>query len=130
MHSWWERIFGACEGCIARDYTIAILKEELHSKDGKIQEVEMRNDNLNSDIRRRLDFISGMNRALPNQNQAVGSNLTSVPRKGSMGDRIAHAERVDREGAQVISAQRKKEYEERIAAMERPETELVDNNAS
>lgn len=105
-----------CAGCAARDYMLAILREQLHQKDQKIQEIEMRNDNLNQDIRNRLDFISGMNRNT--QPVALGGQH-SLPRNFGIGGRIARAEAADRENAAQITAERQKEYQNRIADLEK-----------
>ncbi len=110
--------FAMCKGCEARDVTIALLKEELHRRDAHISEVEMRNDNLNLDIRNRLDYVTGMNR-IPAQ---PAGTLHSVPRNTGIQGKIARAEASERDSA--LSERRKKEYEQRIAEL-RPETEVM-----
>lgn len=118
-----ELIFGRCLGCEARDYTIAILKEQLSNREFKITEIETRNDQLNGNIRARLDFATGMNRiAIPQQEQ----QLHSMPRHGGIQSRIARAEAAERAPDEM--ARRRKDYEDRISALEKPEIEVMENS--
>lgn len=114
-------IFGRCAACEARDYTIAILKEELVRKENKIQEIEMRNDRLNLDIRNRLDFVTGLNRVTA---PAPNNEMHSIPRRGGIQDRIARAEAAER--APEMVAKRRADFEARISTLEKPETEVVE----
>lgn len=106
-----------CKGCEARDFTIAILKEQLHYKDEFISRIENQQGNL-------IGHLTGQNRAagvVPNQGQ-----LHSIPRQSNIGSRIARAEASERDP--VLAAQRKKEYEDRIESLmnAKPEIEVVE----
>lgn len=122
MHSLLERIFGLCAGCIARDYHIASLKEELRKRNGMVDVLEGQIDSYTNNQNEIIKHITGMNRVVPGQQP---SPLTSVPRKGGMGSRIAHAEAEDRLKAGPLIEQRRKEYNERISSLS-PEIELVE----
>jgi hypothetical protein len=109
-----------CTGCKARDYHIASLKEELHA----LREMYEKETGLNrQDTTELIRHVTGMNRqAVPNQ----GQQLHSVPRIGNtIASRIRAAERADKKEAEPLIAQRKKAYDDRIAALIRPETEVV-----
>jgi tRNA1(Val) A37 N6-methylase TrmN6 len=109
-----------CRGCTARDATINILQQQLQERDEKWNnEVRVHHDDMNDIVK----HITGMNRVVLNQPK----ELHSIQRNSSMQQRIARAEAHDREEASALTMQRKREYDQRIAALEKPETELVEN---
>lgn len=55
--------------------------------------------------------------------------LRPVPPRQTIGGRIRQAEAKDRREAAPLVAQRKKDYEDRIAALIRPEVEVVTDDA-
>jgi hypothetical protein len=67
-----------------------------------------------------IEFMTGKNRVQSNPGQ-----LHSMPLRGGIQDKIRRAERLDREEAEPLIVQRKKEYEQRINDL-MPETEVVD----
>lgn len=110
-----------CEGCIAKDYFIAFLKEDLHKKDLLIN--ELYNDS-HGDMKEILGHVTGMNRI---QTAGGDNKVTSIDRRQfTMAGRIAHAEKVDKEAAGQLTAQRKKEYDERITSLLKPSTEVTE----
>jgi hypothetical protein len=99
-----------CAACTARDLHIASLKEELRAADRRTE-----------DLMLRLTALPPP--ALPAA--APVSQLRTIPRQQGIASRIRRAERLDREEAEPLVAQRKKEYEARIADLIRPEVEVA-----
>lgn len=110
-----------CAACQARDYTIAILKEEIHKLRNFYEaEVHQQHDDMQNIVK----HITGMNRTA--NTPVTSGQLHSVPRQGGIQNRIARAEAADREKAGPIIEQRRKEFEARIAELEpKPETEVM-----
>lgn len=111
-----------CSGCVAREYHIASLKEELrYYREHFDNEVRVHHDDMNDIIK----HITGMNRA---QTQPANeSNLRSINRAShTIGARIARAEKIDREENEAVIAARKKEYESRIASLLVPSETVVE----
>jgi hypothetical protein len=110
-----------CAACEARDVTIALLQQELHSRDEKWEnEVRIHHDDMNDIIK----HITGMNRVA----RESSGEMHSIPRNiNSMGARIRHAERKDAQEATLLSAKRRADYEARIQALEKPEVEVMEN---
>ena len=110
-----------CAACEARDYHIASLKEELRARDAVIETLEAQIDSYTTNQNDIIKHITGMSRL---QN-AQPSELTSVPRKSSMGSRIQRAEQAEKNDA--LNVQRRKEYNERVEKLINPEIELIEN---
>ena len=107
----------ACSGCIARDYHIASLKEEL-------RDARATNDLLHNDISELLKHVTGMNRV---QAQPSGEVHSVSRTRNSIQSRIARAEAADRKESLELTEQRRKEYDERISTLMKPEIEVEEN---
>jgi len=114
-----------CRGCEARDLHIESLREECHRRDEIINSLRELISGELSTKDELIDYFSGKTRA----SQAIPQpgTMHSIPRSSGIRGKIARAEAVDREEATAITAQRRREYDERIAKLERPETEIVEN---
>lgn len=123
---WLKGIFVAkqCSACIARDYHIASLKEELrYYREHFNNEVRVHHDDMNDIVK----HVTGMNRA---QVAPVETgNLRSINRaNNTIGARIARAEKLDREENEAAIVARKKEFDARIASLLKPETEIEEQS--
>src|SRR5258708_3902237 len=111
MISWWQKIFGTCLACEARDYTIMLLKEQLHARDEENEILHNQIEHLVDGQYDIIKHITGMNRVQSNTGQP--SELHSIQRKsGGIQERIKRAEQAEKDP--VLMTQRKKEYEDRI----------------
>lgn len=110
-----------CKSCLARDYHIASLKEEIHSRDALIESLRDQLAADRIDQQRIIEHITGMNRIAVNQEPG---QLHSIHPRSGIQSRIRRAEQADAEEAEVLSAQRKREYNERVANLMKPETEV------
>lgn len=98
-----------CSSCIAKDYFIATLKEQLRNEQSRV-------DNLleqSIDVERHLLRMSG-----PVIDNTGETNFTSRPRNNStIGSRIREAERASKEQAKEQGVDHKKEYNERVESL-------------
>lgn len=114
----------ACEGCEARDYHIASLKEELRLRESVINSLQEQINHLTEHQKDTIDHLTGRNRITTVQ-QNIEPSLHSVPRRNTIQSRITRAEQA--ESKPELTAQRRKEYDHRIAGLLQPEIEVLDN---
>lgn len=111
-----------CKGCIADQYHIASLKEEIHSRDALIESLRDQLAADRIDQQRIIEHITGMNRIA---NTSQPSELHSISRGHGIQSRIRRAEQADATEAETLSAQRRREYDERVANLMKPEIEVI-----
>lgn len=114
-----------CNSCIARDYHIASLKEIIHQRDEFILQLETAFARQDENKNELIDHFLGRNRVVTK----TSGELHSVARNQGIQGRIQRAERADREKAEPVIAQREREFKDRIAALEKPEIEIVEKDA-
>jgi hypothetical protein len=113
----------SCRGCQAKDKLAIILQEEMHKKNEMIDFLQKSLLEENVNKQEMIDYFSGKART----QQSQPSTMHSLPRNQGIQSRIRHAERIDAEQAVQLTAERKKEYTERIRQMEKPEIEVMEN---
>lgn len=119
MLDWLKGFFvKECNGCTARDYHIASLKEQLRDRDAHIELLSEQISRMHEDSNDVIRHITGMNRVF---NQTQDREVRSVNRSSSgMGARIAHAEAASREKAETVNVQRHNDFNRRIDELENP----------
>jgi hypothetical protein len=116
----------SCKACEARDLTIAALKEMISNQNDVIKLKDAIIEQHAQHQQEMIDYFSGKARIQQAAN-SVGQSLHSIPRNQGIQSRIRRAEQHDAAEAIQINAQRKREYEDRIRQMERPEIEVMND---
>ena len=125
MWHWLQNLFVVkikqpCEACIARDYHIQSLLEQIKDRNKLLaDEIRTNHDDMNDIIK----HITGMNRIAAQQHE--NKEFKSIPRQGGIGNRIKNIENKVNSESELISAQRRKEYEERVEALSNPKLETL-----
>lgn len=112
-----------CSGCIANQYHILSLKEELHKKDELIMQLEIKLEEHTLQQSELINHLTGKSKVISRE----PGQIHSIPRNTGIQRRISRAEKDDREKAAPLNEQRRKEYEARVASLEKPEIEVLDN---
>lgn len=99
-----------CETCLAKDYFISALKEELRAKNALIETLSLHEMNINEHLLR-------MNKNV----ESSGDKVINITRQHahSFGNKIARAEEASRKKAEEegLIEKRKKEYNERVDSL-------------